>query len=740
MKNSSKNILNKKNTARPQSSSSIHHLPNLTSRQAKLAQKIISSRKDKNQNPDQNEYDFKVNLNPKKDNESMYKNNMDLRQEIKDLNKKIDFLKSNNQKLSQIITQKNKEINELTNQIIIKNRELLTKEKKEKEKNDKNKNINKSEKEKEISKNKNIIKTNVFEKELQLKKFYIEISRIKEEYNKLILELRAKDEEILDLKRNKKLTDYNELKIKNEILSQEFNKLKEMYLLSLDMNKKNEDFGKNENILKAEIQTQHNIIVQLNQEIDGFSLERKKLNDEIKSLRNKLELSMNNNKFIKNKKDSFEKKYKRNIKEQVLQKEYEEEKQEMLTKINKLQKNLDHYRLIAMKNKDFGAFTNKNKDEIKNNTNSNANNNNLGQNVIKNRIIAKVAHNPEENYDNKTLLMQSIITELTNEKKELLEKLKLYENQNNNNNNNFNNKLQNNSIPQSKNNTVKANNLLQTTEEILIADNNPNQNNMSNEVQNDLNIDNKKIEESKENENNNKEEENNDDNKEEENNDNNKIEEVNNDNNKIEEANSINDHLEDNQIGNENIEKEEIKFDDIFEINLEYKNINSSNIKNLFSHIFSKYRNENKNLESNKESLLTLLTNEISLKLNCQAEEEKKNIYENIETFCNQEEDFEEVFYMIFDDIINHNEESTKINDSENDKILNSILKKNQNAIEDIVRDNMNKIRIDNLYDILFENNIKIEKKLFLYLCYKLKTDDCSLYEIEIKEILKFIK
>ena len=361
MINSSKNILNKKNTARPQSSSSIHHLPNLTSRQAKLAQKIISSRRDKNQNQDQNEYDFKVNLNPKKDNESMYKNNMDLRQEIKDLNKKIDFLKSNNQKLSQIITQKNKEINELTNQIIIKNRELLTKEKKEKEKNDKNKN----EKEKEISKNKNIIKTNVFEKELQLKKFYIEISRIKEEYNKLIIELRSKDEEILDLKRNKKLTDYNELRIKNEILSQEFHKLKDMYLLSLDMNKKNEDFGKNENILKAEIQTQHNIIVQLNQEIDGFSLERKKLNDEIKSLRNKLELSMNNNKLIKNKKNNYEKKYKENIKEQVIQKEYEEEKKEMLTKINKLQKNLDHYRLIAMKNKDFGAFTNKNKMKIK---------------------------------------------------------------------------------------------------------------------------------------------------------------------------------------------------------------------------------------------------------------------------------------------------------------------------------------------------------------------------------------
>ena len=364
---------------------------------------------------------------------------------------------------------------------------------------------------------------------------------------------------------------------------------------------------------------------------------------------------MNNNKLIKNKKNNYEKKYKENIKEQVIQKEYEEEKKEMLTKINKLQKNLDHYRLIAMKNKDFGAFTNKNKDENKNknNINSNVNNNNLGQNVIKNRIIAKDTHNPEENYDNKTLLMQSIITELTNEKKELLEKLKIYENQNNNNNtNNFNNNLQNNSIPQSENNKVKENGLLKTIEEILIADNNPNQNNMPNEVQNDLNIDNKKIE----------------------NNNNNKIEEANNDNNKIEEANDINNQPESNQIENENIEKEEIKFDDIFKINLEYKNINSSNIKNLFSHIFSKYKNENKNLESNKESLLTLLINEISLKLNCQSnEEEKKLIYENIETFCNQEEDFEEDFYMIFDDIINHNEESTKINDIENGKILNSI-------------------------------------------------------------------
>ena len=88
-----------------------------------------------------------------------------------------------------------------------------------------------------------------------------------------------------------------------------------MYLLSLDMNKKNENFGKNENILKAEIQTQHDIIIQLKQEIDGFSLERKRITTEIKELKNKLDLSLNNNKFIKNTKDKFEQKNKRNIKE-----------------------------------------------------------------------------------------------------------------------------------------------------------------------------------------------------------------------------------------------------------------------------------------------------------------------------------------------------------------------------------------------------------------------------------------
>ena len=681
-KNPSYEVLNK-NNSRPKSTSSFQNLPNLTNRFPKLSNNKKTSR---DENKEDN-FNFKVNLLPKKDKEYMYKNHMDLKQEIKDLNKKIDFLKSNNQKLSQIISQKNKDINDLTNQIILKNKELLTKEKKENfSKN--NKIIKNGDKSKEKSENKKINKENVFEKDLQIKTFYNEISRIKEEYNKLIIEIRNKDEEILNLKRNKKITDYMEIKIKNGILTQEFNKLKEMYLLSLDMNKKNENFGKNENILKAEIQTQHDIIIQLNQEIDGFSLERKRMMTEIKELKNKLDLSLNNNKFIKNTKDKYEQKYRRNIKEQVIQKEYEKEKKEMLTKINKLQKQLDYYRMIAMKGKDFGA-------NEKNMSNKIENKNIINNNLFNNRkdgIIVKAPPHPEENYDNKILLMQSIITELTNDKKELLEKLKLYEDKINHKNEN---------IQIQDNNTIKSSNLLKTNEEILIGDNNENINLENKEKKN-----NSKIEDLKE----------------------------------SQMVNSINESKEKEE-ENENIKKEDITFDDIFSLNLEYKNINSTNAKNIFDNIFTEINNENLNLETDKEIIINKLVNELSIKLNCNSkEEEKKEIYDKIKIYFEENENFENIFNMIFDSIINHNEESREIIDNENELILKNIFQKNKDAIQPIINNLDNKIRINQLYGILFKNDIKIKKEIFVYLCYNSKTEKCdSLYDIEKKELLKYI-
>jgi len=713
------NITKKNTHSRPKSSAPIHNLPELSNRIPKSLLLKKTSR-DNNKN-NENEFDFKVNLIPKIDNEKIYKNNIDLKQDIKDLNKKIDFLKSNNHKLSQIITQKNKEINELTNQIILKNKELLTREKKEKK-------IKKNEKENEKKSPicGGLKKQNTFEKDLQLKKYNNEISRIKEEYNKLTIELRNKEEEILDLKRNKKVTDYNELVIKNEILTQEFNKLKEMYLLSLDMNKKNENFGKNENILKAEIQTQHEIIIQLKQEIDSFSLERKRMMTEIKELKNKLELSINNNKFINNTKNKYENKYRKNIKAQVIQKEYEEEKQQMITKINKLQKSLDYYRLIAMKSKDFGAYTNTNKGNKEGNKTNNFNNNNIINNDKKIGIISKNINNPEENYDSKTLLMQSIITELTNEKKELLEKIKTYENQIQNNNNKTIKQLENNIS--SNNNTNKLDNLLKTNEEIIIADNNQN-NNMITEIPNNNNISikNEEIKENEENENKSKIDNTNINisNKE----DDLKIEKKENENNE-------------NENEKEDIMKEDIKFDDIFELNLEFKNINSSNVKNIFNNIFIQFQNENKNMESNKELILNSLVNEISLKLNCNTnDEDKKEIYEKIKLYLELDENYEDNFYNIFDNIINHNEQSIKIIDNENELILKKLFQEKKDVINTIIENNNNILKINNFYDILFENNLKIKKNAFMHLCYKLKTENCnSLHDIEIKGLSKYIE
>ena len=191
---------------RPQSSISLRHLPNLTHRKPKVSYPKITSTKDINRN----DYNPHKTFIPKLESENIYKNNIDLKQTINDLNKKIDFLKANNQKLSLIISKKDKEIDDLTNQVILKNKELVTKETKERQNEKRNAN-----KEKSPNKNdkKNITKENNFEKDLQLKKLYNEISLVKEKYNKAIIEIRNKEEEILNLRRNKNLTDYNELRI-----------------------------------------------------------------------------------------------------------------------------------------------------------------------------------------------------------------------------------------------------------------------------------------------------------------------------------------------------------------------------------------------------------------------------------------------------------------------------------------------------------------------------------------------
>lgn len=411
MKKNKKNI-SKKNT-RPKSSISIHNLPNIPLKYKNKKSYPIISNSERESN-----FDFNVNLTPKIDAEKIYKTNLELKEEIKELKKNIDFYKTNNQKLSQTISHKNKEIDDLTNQLILKNKEIMTIEKKQKEK-------------KETNPTKTINNENTLEDKIKIKKLNNEINDVKEEMHRLKLALIQKDEELFNFKINKKFTDHQELEIKYEILLDEFNKLRNLKLINSDRNY----FIclNNEKSLKLEIQKLKELIIAMNTEKDKYYLEKKKLNDEISELKNKLELANSNSKLMKNKKKLFEQKYKKNIKEQVILKEYEEEKKEMVDKINKLQKKLDYYMLNAVKNKEY-VINKNNKEENKNNIFMN--------NEIRRKIInVKEVKNPEENMDNKILLMQSLIAELTKENKELLEKNQSYE--------------------------LKINSLLQTNKEIL---------------------------------------------------------------------------------------------------------------------------------------------------------------------------------------------------------------------------------------------------------------------------------
>ena len=310
----------------------------------------------------------------------------------------------------------------------------------------------KKEKEKKEEKNstKKINNENILEEKIKVKKLNNEVNEVKEEMQRLKLSLLKKEEELFNIKKNKAFTNYQELHIKYEILLEEFNKLRNMKLINSDKNYL--VCLDNEKNLNLEIQKLKETISELNKEKDKYYLEKKKMNDEINDLKNKLDLAKGNRKLIKNKMKTYEKKYKNNIKEQVIQKEYEEEKKEMVDKINKLQKKLDYYMVNAVKNKEYAVNKNKlDKEEIENN--------NFNNEIRRNIINVKNIKNPEEDYNNKILLMQSLIAELTKENKELLEKNQNYES--------------------------KINSLLQTNKEILNSNldldnlfiNNNNQNN-----------------------------------------------------------------------------------------------------------------------------------------------------------------------------------------------------------------------------------------------------------------------
>ena len=333
----------------------------------------------------------KTNL-PKIEKENLYKNNIELKSNINIIKQENNFLKINNKKLSNLLENKNKEINNLTKEIF--NLQILL---------DKNLNENNNNNNKKI----------LIEKKSKNSK---KIDKIKQEYSNLLLNLEEKENEIKNLKQNIILSKQNELKIQNEIYYNELKKIKEIYY-SIKNNKKNFT-DKDTTILKNEIETQHNIIIVLNTNINNLKKENKNLNKIINDLNDKIKQQKKEENFLKNENKKLEKKFNNNIKNQVLEIDYKTEKKNFDKKINEMEKKLDFYRNQTIK------FKNNNKNLNKNDFNEE---NNLNQTKKKFQISLNQIENPEKNENEKILLFQSLITELKNLNNEYLKKINFYE-------------------------------------------------------------------------------------------------------------------------------------------------------------------------------------------------------------------------------------------------------------------------------------------------------------------------
>ena len=383
------------------------------------------------------------------------------------------------------------------------------------------------------------------------------------------------------------------------------------------------------------------------------------------------------------------------LKNEVEKEDWITEKKELNKKIEVLQKDLDHYRLLVVQLKDYNP-KNKNNQNQDDKSVLNESNISLFRVVSKNNKM----ENPEEKENTQILLLQSIIKELTKDKNDLEEKIKFLENQ----------LYTQSNFKSGFNQTIISKKDI-TNSKILIDDNSKT---------NDIN-------------------------------------QLKNTTSEIKEYSLINEKINDNKTGTlplmsdllkseiPKLDKFNINFEDIILINFESKNMNKENAKNLFSMVFSQFNDADlDNDDDYKDQIISSLSNVISINLNCNDnEKEKKEIEKYLSDLYDEDDnsEFKNNFYDKFNNIPDHNELKTIKSDEEFTKILNLKLFPNKNTINNLIESFPNKINLMTLNDIFYKNNIFLSKNEFMFLCYKLKTDECkSLYDIDIKRINIFTK
>ena len=320
---------------------------------------------------------------PKEDTENLNKTIIDLKRIINNNKAEISNLKSTIGKLNITLSQKEKEIDELTSVI------LNSKKKTDTDK---------------------ILKTSM-------------MTKLRNQYNQALKEKKEQKEEIIKLKKNVNITSYKETQVENTILLEEMKKIKTLYKISSSKVSETENMNRDNNILKAELETQHGIIDTLYEKLDSLTKENKRLKKDNNSMMNRSRSDISSNKFLKNEIDKLQKQLKMAVRNQVENEDWKKERSELYKKVDDLTKDLNYYKNQTVIEKAKQPLPS-NKKIVKEEENSKDNS------YIVNRppIRVEVKH-PEETTDKQLLLLQSIITELREEKKELIAKNQFLEKQ-----------------------------------------------------------------------------------------------------------------------------------------------------------------------------------------------------------------------------------------------------------------------------------------------------------------------
>ncbi len=254
--------------------------------------------------------------------------------------------------------------------------------------------------------------------------------KIKRQFKEFKKEYRKKCEELENLKKTMKVTKFNELSIEISSLTQEIDKLKKLYLHSLQQNELFENSLKEYQTLQDNFQKQHYLIINLQEGLTKSSEEIREKEEDFKKL--KLIIDDKNN-FLKKLKKELQ------ISQSALEKMRHEKKEnnEVVILRNKYESQIADLTREMNRFRDLADRKDRQVRELE----SNARKMTSGENQEKTRFfnyndIKYIQENPESKFDNLTLLLKSKLQEkitenekLKNKNRILEEKLELIEQQ-----------------------------------------------------------------------------------------------------------------------------------------------------------------------------------------------------------------------------------------------------------------------------------------------------------------------